>query len=316
MSKSSKPGSSYIPRKLYDKSDVDIVADGMKNHQNALLLGPRGVGKTSLAEVVAQKLGLELVTVPCHTGATAEELIGQWVPAQDGKGFTWMDGLITNAVRLGKILFLDEVNSLRPEVSFCIHGLLDHRRELVLLGKPGQDGAPEVIQAHKSFGMIAAGNPFYEGVRVLNEAFRDRFAIQIRFGYVTELDNEVLNRHPIMQGLPAEQQVAISTFVQKVRGAVKSKTLFSDISTRAFIDLLQNIGIHSHQVARTMFLSRFDDEAEINAVRTIFREVWDDRGNVQAAVAQSAKAAGKTGRAGRFAAGADQDTDAAAKQTF
>lgn len=293
--------STYIARKYHDKTDVDILMDGIRNKQNCLLLGPRGTGKSSLAADVALRLGQHYYYVPCHTGATSEALIGQWIPNPQGQGYVWMDGVLTAAVRNGHICLLDEVNSLKPEVAFAIHGLLDHRRELVLVEKPDKDGNPEIVVAHEKFGLIAAGNPFYEGVRVMNEAFRDRFAIQLQLGYHHELDVAVLRNSSSVDKLDEKQAVALEQFVGKVRTAVKNKAVNSDVSTRAFLDLAKNIAIHTFQTARTMFLTRFsDDEAEITALRACFNDVWTAEGK-PLSVSDAQVEAIKKGRAGRFA---------------
>lgn len=295
----SKPSTNYLARKYFDKLDVDIVADAIKNKQNVLLLGPRGTGKSSLAQVAADILGIKYSYIPCHTGATAEALLGQWIPKKEGGGYQWMDGVLTSAVRHGKICLLDEVNSLRPEVAFAIHGLLDHRRELVLTEKPDENGDPEFIQAHENFGFIAAGNPFYEGVRVMNEAFRDRFAVQLVLGYKAELDVAILSRHQDNNSLSHENQVGVKILIQKLREAAQKNNVHSDISTRAILDFVENISIHTFQTARTMFIARFDDDAEMNVIRTIFNEIWDINGKAQKAVQEEAAKTPK--KAGSFA---------------
>jgi MoxR-like ATPase len=370
--------SAYIARRYIDKNDIDILRDAIKKHQNVLLLGPRGTGKSSLAAAAAAAADLPFCYIPCHTGATTENLIGQWIPnphagegspalakakadaitaeqaaieaegaAEEAKAhyeidavpenkrfaieyrikaiqartnanrlrsmvdrvaaeaegqpnYVWMDGILTDAVRNGKVCLLDEINSLKPEVAFAIHGLLDHRRELVLTDKPSATGSSEVITAHKDFAVIAAGNPFYEGVRVMNEAFRDRFAVQLSLGYNAELDHAVIDLN--CDGISDEMVVAIRQFVVKIRQAVKNKAIHSDISTRAFLDFIGNLKAHTFQSARTMFLTRYsDDEAEVGAIRTCFNDVWKPDGTPLAVSAADA-AEVAAGRAGRFKA--------------
>jgi nitric oxide reductase NorQ protein len=303
----------YVNRVLFDKFDTDVLVDAAKNGQNALILGPRGLGKTTLAECAADVLGQKLVTVPCHTGARAEQLIGQWVPNIQGSGYRWMDGLISIAVRHGHVLFLDEVNSLKPEVAFAIHGLLDHRRELILTDKPDDNGEPEILKAHPKFFLVAAGNPFYEGVQVMNEAFRDRFAVQLTFNYVPELDIEIIKNHPITLTQSNDMQIAIQVLIEKIRQVCKKGTIHSDISTRAFLDFLGNLKVHTFNTARTMFFNRFDDAAEVTALRTVFREIWDDRGVVQPACLEAAKKANvKPAEKGKFKTSVDMETASAA----
>lgn len=306
----------YSIRKYTDKNDVDLVADAIRNSQNVLLLGPRGSGKTSLAKVAVEGiLKRKFVYIPCHTGATTETLLGQWIPNPTGAGYVWLDGILTAAVRKGRVCLLDEINSLKPEVAFAIHGLLDHRREIVLSEKPGPDGEPEVVTAHPEFGLIAAGNPLYEGVRVMNEAFRDRFAVQLIIGYNKEVDIAVFRNHPVCARLTVEMGEGVAAFIDKIRNATKSGAIHSDVSTRAFLDFAENCANHTLATAKMMFRARFDDEAEQNAVHTCFSEVWEDNGKPQKLLQDKVIDAKKTGRASRFGAGL-QGSAGLAKSTF
>ena len=307
-----KGNSHYICRKLMDKNDTTIVADAVAHHQNVLLLGPRGTGKTTLAQVSVENiLKRRFVYIPCHTGTSQESLLGQWIPSRDGHGYQWIDGILTAAVRNGYVCLLDEVNSLKPEVAFAIHGLLDHRRELVLTDHPGESNEPEVIKAHENFGLIAAGNPYYEGVRVMNEAFRDRFAVQIMMGYIKEIDVNVIRNHPVCERLTIEQGEGVAAFIEKVRDAVKSKAINADISTRAFIDFAENIANHTLATAKIMFQNRFEDEKEQQAIRTCFSEVWDATGQPQKLLKEFIEDAKRKGRAGKYSAGLTKSADMA-----
>ena len=267
----------YIPRILFTVPDTTICTDAIKAGQHVLLLGPRGCGKTSLAQAVAEHLGRQLITVPCHVGASSESLIGQWVPRPDGQGFQWMDGLITSAVRHGHLVLLDEVNVLKAEVAFCIHGLLDHRRQLILTDKPGPDGSAEIVHAHPAFGLIAAGNLGYAGTRELNPAFRDRFAVQIAVCYHADIDIAVLEQSPAGQVLTEQERTPVRAFIRKLRSEDRQEAI-PEVSTRAIIDFAWNLASHGFPVARALFLGRYDDEGDRSALRVLLREFWANDG--------------------------------------
>jgi len=302
MSNANKAASqSYIARLYYNKPDTEIIRVALEHDQNVLLLGPKGTGKNSLAETVAEEMGLDFVYIPCHRGATSETMLGQWIPNPAGSGYIWMDGLLTDAVRRGKICMLDEVNALRPEVAFVVHALLDNRREVVLTEKPDAVGSPERVPAHENFGLIGAGNLNYEGTRPMNEAFRDRFAIQLSMGAVKELDQMVLEEHPVAAQMEPFEVEAVKLFTEKVHEGRKAGALYTEVSTRAFVDLMVNMHLHGFKVARTVFLARFDDSAEQTALRTTFRDVYNNEGvPLQGSPSKSKSKKKKGGRAGKF----------------
>jgi len=309
----SKAASPYISRLYHDKNDIPILSDAIDEGKAILLLGPTGTGKTRMAEEVAIKRGQRLINVPCHTGGTAEMLLGQMVPnpnfgLPNEPQFKWKDGLVTRAVKGGHILLLDEINSLNPEVTFCLHGLFDHRKELVLPDYPGDD---DVIKAAPGFGVIAAGNPDYEGVQVMNTAFRDRFAVQLHVGYVADLDKIVINKREEKRetegkpALAALQVAAVCEFIDKLRQAIKRGTVMTDVSTRAFEDLSDNLRAHTYMVARTIFETKFDDKEEMAAVAAIFDDVWDETGHPRNATVPKANSKRKKG-APKFPTGNNQ----------
>lgn len=301
----------YISRMYYDWEDVDLLKTALANDQNVLLMGPKGTGKNSLAEAVAHELKLHLSFIPCHDGATTEDILGGWLPRDDGNGYRWVDGILTAAVRHGGIVFLDEINALKPQVAFAIHGLLDGRRRLVLTEHP-VEGRPETIQAHADFGLVGAYNPGYEGTRELNEAFRDRFQIQLRMGYVSDIDKLVIADHPAASDLEQHEIAALQLFVDKTYRARESGAVYSEIGTRAYIDLLVNYSLYGFKVARTIFNSRFDDEAEVKAITTCFRDCWDDQGNPIHGKPSKKETKKNSKRAGRFSSRADNRTRAEA----
>lgn len=172
----------YVPREINGVVDLDLFAYARTVGRNVVLFGPTGSGKTMAIEAYAAKTGKPLVTVSCDEQTDPDLLLGDWVDV--GK---WQDGPVTQAVRNGWTLYLDEANFLHPRVSGALHSLFDSRRTLYLHRHGG-----EVIKAHPDFQVIIAYNPRYGGTRILNEAFKNRFALRLRWDYVRGIEEKLV----------------------------------------------------------------------------------------------------------------------------
>ncbi len=84
----------------------------------ALLYGPPGVGKTSLARCVAERMGATLVSVTGHMWLSRHTLVGGCILS--GGSTRWEPGVIVRAAREATrdrpvVVLLDEVNRAEPE---------------------------------------------------------------------------------------------------------------------------------------------------------------------------------------------------------
>ena len=73
-----------------------------------LLKGPTGTGKTRFVGYMAHKLNRPLITISCHEETSSTDLIGRFIIK--GAETIWMDGPLTKAIKIGAILYLDEIN--------------------------------------------------------------------------------------------------------------------------------------------------------------------------------------------------------------
>jgi nitric oxide reductase NorQ protein len=248
----------YLARNIYDTTDVEIMKRAYLNHQNLLLIGETGTGKTHLVRHFAFEHKLPYVRVNLNGGTTVDELLGHWVPSADGK-FQWQDGLLTIFIRNGGVVALDEINACPAEILFCLHSLTDDERLIVLQSKDG-----EVVQAHENFFLVATMNPdTYEGTRPLNAALASRF-IKLNFEYDERIENKLIDNK------------AIIDVSKRIRAMKSAGEISCMVSTRDLINFDRNIEIYGKNVAMEFFLNSFTD-VERNAVKNVVEMVFSKK---------------------------------------
>lgn len=234
----------YVSRKIEGLRDIDLLRYAKAARNNVLLFGPTGPGKTSLILAYCATDSIPLVTVQCHGAVDPNTFWGGLVLDEaTGALKGWQDSEVTQVIRNGGVLYLDEVNFLPSKVAATFHGLLDKRRQITILDKGN-----EVIKAHPDLQVIVAYNPDYEGTRPLNAAFKNRFKIKIRFDYDPAVEAELLCL-PIMQDLAA-----------KLRQAHKAGDLETPISTNMLIEFEELAVDLGYGFAVANFLNAFGED--------------------------------------------------------
>jgi nitric oxide reductase NorQ protein len=167
----------YIHRKVYGVEDFKTFDKARKKHINVLIYGPTGPGKTTAVEAWCAERGLRMATVSGNASMESRQLFGGFIP--DGEGsYAWIDGPVTDVVRNGGVLLLDEMNFISPKIYTTLYPLTDGRRSITLLDHMG-----ETIKAHEDLTIFATMNPDYIGTTPLNFAMRNRFDIQLAWDY-------------------------------------------------------------------------------------------------------------------------------------
>lgn len=245
---------SYISRKFNGTSEFDIFDYAMWNLRNVLIEGPTGPGKTSAALAYSALREVPFYAIPSNVGIEPSQLFGKYIPAEGG-GFVWVDGPVTSIVRNGGVLLINEVNFMPDRIATTLFGLLDKRREIVLLDHKG-----ETIRAHrgeecwcgaencedKMVLVMADMNPDYEGTRPLNKAFRNRFAVQLFWDYDDKIERKLVTAGSLVD------------MAQKMRQAFARGEFETPISTnmlQEFEEVYYALGI---DFARINFVNHFE----------------------------------------------------------
>ncbi|MEC5423561.1 MoxR family ATPase [Virgibacillus sp. C22-A2] len=160
----------------YVPPDINLLTDAitaLSMGKNILLKGPTGAGKTKFAETLSSLFNQPMFSVNCSVDLDAESLLGFKTLAyeEDKQVIQFIPGPVTNSMKHGVFLYIDEINMAKPETLPLINGVLDYRRTIT------NPFTNEIITAEDGFGVIAAINEGYIGTVPLNEALKNRFIV-------------------------------------------------------------------------------------------------------------------------------------------
>lgn len=256
----------YISRTIGTHTDMEVFDYAFENAMNILLFGPTGPGKTSAFLAWAASRGKKFYSIPSNIGIDPSQMFGRLVP--DGKGnWKFVDGGVTELVRHGGCLLINEVNFMPERIATALFPLLDKRRAVTLLDHEG-----EVIQAHrpecwcdlpadecrKRWLLIGADmNPEYAGTRPLNQAFKNRFAIQINWDFDEEIEKQLVQSEILLR------------LARNTRANQRIDTPVPTNALQEFEKLATEMGI---DFAIEVFVNRFDPD-ERESIRTAFEQV-------------------------------------------
>ncbi|MDB4905860.1 MAG: ATP-dependent helicase RuvB [Gemmatimonadetes bacterium] len=150
---------------------IDAALARREPLDHAIFYGPPGLGKTTLAELIARELGVNIRT----TSGPALEKPGDLV------------GTLTN-MREGDLLFIDEIHRLRPVIEeFLYPAMEDFRIDIRLSEGPK---AQTITMPIERFTLIGATTRF----GMLTAPMRARFGIEQRLNYYAASDLELIVR--------------------------------------------------------------------------------------------------------------------------
>jgi Holliday junction DNA helicase RuvB len=174
---------------------IDAALERREPLDHTLFYGPPGLGKTTLAELIARELGVNIRT----TSGPALEKPGDLV------------GTLTN-MREGDILFIDEIHRLRPIIEeFLYPAMEDYRIDIRLSEGPK---AQTITMPIERFTLIGATTRF----GMLTPPMRARFGIIERLNYYPVEDLEqIVNRSAEVIHVSVEEAGALE-IARRARG--------------------------------------------------------------------------------------------------
>jgi Holliday junction DNA helicase RuvB len=151
---------------------------------HVLFSGPPGLGKTSLAHIIARELGVNLRS----TSGPAIERAGDLAA-------------IVNDLDKGDVLFIDEIHRLARAVEEILYPAMEDFELNIVVGKG--PGARTMKLAVKPFTMVGATTRS----GLLSSPLRDRFGQHYHLDFYTHADlSEIIRRSARLLGVPIDDE--------------------------------------------------------------------------------------------------------------
>lgn len=236
----------YISRKLEGGiSEFELFDSAMTNHENILIRGHAGSGKTMSVLAYASARGLRYYNVSSNVGLEPSHLFGSWIPTESGT-FQWQDGAVTSVVRHGGVLLLNEIDFMPERITTILFSLLDDRRQIQLMENGG-----EIIEAHPELLIIGDHNPNYRGSRPMNQAWKDRFHHKVEYPYDKAIERKLIPSPTLLE------------IVDKLRVMADKGEIDTPISTRSLVAFVNNAKLLGIDYGMASYVNGFlDDEKE------------------------------------------------------
>ena len=252
-----EPGGFIIqnePYYLRTGNEIPLFEAAYDARLPVMIKGPTGCGKTRFVEHMAFRLKRPLITVACHEDLFASDLIGRYLLKDDET--VWVDGPLTRAVRLGAIIYLDEIVEARKDTTVVIHPLTDNRRTLPI------DKKGEVLAAHPDFILVISFNPGYQSVlKDLKQSTRQRF-VSIDFDYPeAEKEAEIVSTEGSIE---LDLSMKLVSLAHKIRN-IREHGLTEGASTRLLIYAAQMItrGIPEREACKSAICLPLTDDSRL-----------------------------------------------------
>lgn len=250
---------------------LETLAYALRENIPTLLIGETGVGKTSAIRYLAAKTNSNLRRVNVNGSMTAEDFVGQMLvrSTPTGSETYWKDGVLTECMRQGYWIVIDEINAASAEILFALHSLLDDDRYIVLTDHHER----EIVRAHDNFRIVATMNPpeRYAGTKELNKALMSRFGITLNVPIPPPtVEFGILSRADDLMG--PDESKKLKAFIADMRSAYEREETDIFVSPRDTAHITR-LYLYTGDLGKAIELAVANrgTDAERNAVQTLVK---------------------------------------------
>jgi nitric oxide reductase NorQ protein len=248
-------------------NSLEVLDKAYKTGLFALIIGPKGTGKTALVRKFASKMKKELHSINFSLRTRESHLIGS--KTLDRGEVNFVEGILVKSMRDGSLLYLDELNAAEADVLLRLDEALDDRRQVVLKEAEGQ-----IVTARNDWSVIATINPLsHVGTKELPPQLLSRFPVRLRLEYPPEdIELEIIKRHTSnIQDSNIDNIRRAIKLAKSLRDAAAVEELYYSPSLRetiAFTKLIST-GIEAKRAAEIVFANAYDQWGEVEFQKVI-----------------------------------------------
>ena len=213
----------------------------LEDGDRTLITGPRGAGKSSLVKELCARTNRPFIRINMTRDMESAAFFGQLTV--EGGATVWQDGPMTEGVKYGAVVLVDEWDVTPPGIMFGLQYLLEDDGKLVCKEMPGSSEDKTFIP-HQDFRIFCAGNTLgmgdetgeYAGTQVQNSATLDRFTTTLFMEYMNADEEYKLVKGKVPEA--SEQLVKMLVkLASTIRTAQQTGELSLTLSPRGLINL-------------------------------------------------------------------------------
>ena len=261
--------------------ELELLLVAWEMEDNTSIFGPTGSGKSSMVEYACALTGRPFIRINGRGDMESSSLLGM-LTAKDGST-EWVDGTITEGVRLGAIVCVDEREVVPREIMMALQWLLEDDGKLFLSDLPASN-SERLVYPHSHFRLVCTSNTRGSGddtgkfsaTNVQNSATIDRFGTVIHLDYLpsTHESSMLFAKYPSLQKDLVTNMLKVAGLI---RNGYNKDELALTMSPRTLLNWSKKALYYKDHVKAfdIAFLEKLPSEADRNAVRGMYKTVFD-----------------------------------------
>ena len=229
-------GEVETPDVVHPLFDKILKLAGLRH--NILLVGPAGVGKTTLGHQIATALSLPFAAISCSAGMSESQFSGYLLPVGDHGKFEYVMSKFVELYENGGVFLIDEFDAMDGNVGVFLNAALANGGFFVQ-----QRIGNQWVKRHPDFICIAAANTFghggdmvYAGRERLDGATLDRFrSATLYMDYQADMEEALVDAEVLAWGREIRQQIE----QLKLRRVMSTRVMIAFSEQKANLDFVQ-----------------------------------------------------------------------------